>query len=138
MNASTRMSNRGGFALMYAVVLLGIIALTLGAMTATFHMQAVRTQTSYDDSQLRQLLLSGAQFAQSRLQTGAPISAAISLPATPDLQNASLTLQLVDNGDPQTRTIQVKASFPHRTAAQNVRFSYQNGTWILASAELDE
>jgi hypothetical protein len=123
---------------MYAVVLLAIISITLGALAVTFHMQALRTQTMYDDSQLRQLLLSGADIAAARLRSGASIAAAISLPDSPDLQGAKLTLQLLDDADPQVRTVQIQASFPHRTAAQKVRFSLQNGAWSLASADLDD
>jgi hypothetical protein len=133
--------DRHGFALFVAIALIGIVTITMAVLAGEFHVQAVRTQNANDDAQLRQLLLSGAEFARQRVEAGAPaavLTGAIVLPDSPVMQAATLELSMQDDANPQERAIEIRAAIMHRHAAQRVHFSRRNGVWVLASAELIE
>jgi hypothetical protein len=133
--------DRRGFALFVAIALIGIITITMAVLAGEFHAQAVRTQNANDDAQLRQLLLSGAEFARQRVVAGAPaavLTGAIALPDSPMMQAATLELSVQDDADPQERIIEIRAATRRRHAAQRVHFSRRNDMWVLASADLIE
>jgi type II secretory pathway component PulK len=125
--------HRGGFALMLAIVLLGLVAMTLVAIAATSFMQSQRSRALAEDAQLRQLLLAGADVAVSRLEKSAPLDATIPLPESLTEQGATLMLHGQTDGDHQT--VDITATLDRRNLTQ--RLHLVHGTsWQVVSAEL--
>jgi hypothetical protein len=133
MVARTR---RSGFAMVIAITLMAIVALTLGCITTTFSLDAQRTRTQAQAAQLRQLLLAGALIAQTHLsETNDGQEINVSMPAALNSQ-AALGLQF-EPADPSGQQIViVSAMLGPRRLTQRLQFVRQSGGWRLAAAEI--
>ncbi|MEA2736609.1 MAG: hypothetical protein QOE14_3060 [Humisphaera sp.] len=126
-----RRHDKSAFAAVTAIVLMGLVASTLAALTMMFAADARRTRAAVAEAQFRQLLIAGAADVQQRLDKGqttfdhksaAPADGAVQLTATAE-------------GDAVTAV--VSATIGRRHASQTLRFTRSGGAkWRLASAEL--
>lgn len=129
---------RRGFAMVIAIVMVGLIAMSLATLGITFALQASRTQSQAEEAQLRQLLLAGAQAAcaQATANSGPhPAIWSLSLPNVLCRQGATVTLETFFDSSGRL-LIHIEAALPHRRLAQDVRFKQEGGAWHLVLAEL--
>jgi hypothetical protein len=127
---------RSGFAMILAVALLGMIAMTLTAIGITCSMQAMRTRTLAQEAQLRQLLLAGAQAAHARLQASAAVDGPVKLPDDLSQVGDKLILIARPSADSDQAIIEIRAALDQHGSSQTVHFSRQNGAWQINSAGL--
>jgi hypothetical protein len=125
-----RRAKNSAFAAVTAIVLLGLVATTLGAMAMMFAADARRTRDAATEAQLRQLLIAGAASAQQRLEKGpttfdakltAPADGALQLTAAPDGEAVRVT---------------ITATLGPRRQQQTLRFTRAGDKWKLAIVEL--
>ena len=125
-----RRTKNAAFAAVTAIVLLGLVATTLGALAMMFAADARRTRNAAAEAQLRQLLIAGAASAQQRLDKGpTPFDIKMAAPA-----DALLQLTAAPDGD-ALRVI-VTAALGPRRQEQTLRFIRAGDKWKLASVEL--
>jgi hypothetical protein len=130
-------SQRLGFASVTAIVLMGLISMTLTAMCVTLASDGRRTMTFAEDAQLRQLLLTGATIARGRLESNSangPMS--VTLVDSLRQQGAALTLDYHPGQSPDEQIVQIDASLPHRRLSQEIHFVHHDGIWQITSATL--
>jgi hypothetical protein len=126
-----------GFTVILGLVLLGLIAVAIAMVTRQMGYEMQRTRSAYDDAQLRQLLLAGAQDAIAHASSWtadrpAPDHWTIELPSPLRDLGASVTLQATDSG-PDTRMVQIDARLGPREAIDTLRFSRTDQGWRFAS-----
>ena len=143
----TTCRRRRAFATVTAVALIGLTAMAVVAITTELITDARRTRSAEIDTQLRQLLLAGADEAGRNLGTwdSAPADGgkpgrevAIPLPGTL-ASDGSLKLTMTGSGptaadEPQSLEIRVDATWCGRRAAETLRYRRANGAWTLAEA----
>lgn len=128
---------RPAFAMTTAIVLTGIIALTLAALGSAFVIQSRRTLALAEDAQLRQLLLAGALEAKSRLATSTmDRNLSITLPDELRDQGASLQLQPEANPPAGQAIFKIDAALPRHRMSQRVTMARRDGRWEIVTAEL--
>jgi type II secretory pathway pseudopilin PulG len=129
--------HRPAFAMVTAIVLMGLIALTLAALGTAFVIQSRRTLALAEDAQLRQLLLAGALEAQSRLAASAlDKNIPIALPDELRDRGASLSLQPEPSPPASQTVIRIEAALPHHRMAQRLTLAQTDGRWQVIAAEL--
>jgi type II secretory pathway pseudopilin PulG len=128
---------RSGFAMVTAIVLMGLVALTLAALGSAFVVQSHRTQALAEDAQLRQLLLAGALEAQSRL-AASTLEQRVSIPLPAELadRGASLILQPDPDAPAGQAILRIEAALPRHRMAQRLTLSQTAGRWQITNAEL--
>ena len=128
---------RPAFAMVTAIVLTGIIALTLAALGSAFVIQSRRTLALAEEAQLRQLLLAGALEAKSRLATSA-VDRNISIALPDELRDRGASLRLQPEANPAAgqAIIRIDAAFPRHRMSQRISFAQTNGRWQITAAEL--
>jgi hypothetical protein len=127
---------RGGFAMIPAIALLGLVAMAITAFCITCSLQSVRSRNLAEEAQLRQLLLAGSQIAQNAIQNSTPLQGPQTLPDSLRSDGYSLSLH-VQSASSDRQVIDVAASLPRHQLSQRVEFTRQNGSWQLDSAELE-
>lgn len=129
--------NRAGFASVTAIVLMGLISMTLTAMCVTLVSDARRTMVFEQDAQLRQLLLVGAAVARGRLETNPPDgTVAVMLPDALHGQRAALTIEFRAGKSQDERIVQIDASLPQRRMSQEIHFARLGNGWQMTSAAI--
>jgi type II secretory pathway component PulK len=128
---------RGGFAMVTAIVLLGLVALTLASLGVAFVFESRRTLSLAQDAQLRQLLLAGTSEARSRLAAGG-LDKSISIDLPDDLRQRGASLRLQPQQDASTgqTVVEIEAELPRHRMAQRVRLARQETGWQIVAAEL--
>jgi len=125
---------RAGFAMITAIALLSLTAMTITLLGMTLFNQARRTQIVAEDAQLRQLLIAGTTFAQSRVSVSSGrFSVAIPDALRQDSAELTVDIRADSAGD---KIAEVDASLPHHRLSQQLTFSLQNGVWQIAAANL--
>ena len=129
-----RVTIRSGFATATSLTLLAFVAVLLTALGSWIGIEARRTREAAAQTQLRQLLLAGADAAGEETA----VAGTTHVPLPPDLADggASLTID-IDMPTPDERTATIDASFAGRPARQVVRFARRDGGWGVVSATLD-
>ena len=133
MIASHRSRSRG-FTIILGVVLLGLIAVALALLTKQLGYELQRTRSAYEDAQLRQLLLAGAQDAAARAGRwsaqgpAAPGAWKVELPADLNAQDASISIEAMEAG-PDGRTVRIEARLSYRRAEETLEFSRTDAGW---------
>jgi hypothetical protein len=125
-----RRAKNSAFAAVTAIVLLGLVASTLGAMAMMFAADARRTRDAATEAQLRQLLIAGAASAQQRLDKG---------PTTFDnklIVPADGVVQLTAAADGDAVRVIVTATLGPRRQQQTLRFTRAGDKWKLAGVQL--
>lgn len=125
-----------GFTIILGFALLGLIAVALVLLTRQMGYEMQRTRSAYDDAQLRQLLLAGAQDTIARASAwaadgSAPDHWTLELPADLRELGASVSIHVTDAG-PDRRTVQIDARLRDRDAADTLQFARSDQGWKLA------
>ncbi len=126
-----------GFAMCAAIIVFGMVAVTIVSLSAAFSVQAGRAYSQSQDAQLRELLLAGAQAARARLDSQSAFPVTIPLPSSLSDQGATLLLTRQSPQSPDAAVIDIQASLPHHALAQRLQFSHASGTWQLIDAQLN-
>ena len=133
MRSATK--HRSGFAMITAIMLLSLTAMTITLLGVTLSNQARRTQFAVEDAQLRQLLTAGTAFAQTRIQSDSSGRFSVPLPDALTQNSAELTVD-IHVGPSGDKIAEVDASLPHHRLSQQLTFSSQNGVWQMTQANL--
>jgi hypothetical protein len=133
MRSTTK--HRSGFAMITAIMLLSLTAMTITLLGATLFNQARRTQIVGEDAQLRQLLIAGTAFAQTRVSSDSSGRVSVAIPDSLRQESAKLTVDIRD-GSGGSKIAEVGASLPHHQLSEQLTFSSQNGVWQLTDANL--
>jgi type II secretory pathway component PulK len=127
--------HRSGFAMITAIMLLSLTAMTITLLGVTLANQARRTQFASEDAQLRQLLTAGTAFAQARIQSDSSGRFSVALPDALKQDFAELTVDIhADSAG--NKIAEVEASLPHHRLSQQLTFSSLNGVWQINQANL--
>ena len=124
------------FAMVTAIVLMGLCAMTLTALSVALRAQALRTQSTIEDAQLRQLLQAGATFAVAKAQTNSTGQFTVPLPDSLKQDSAQLTINLNPGPDATEETAEIEAALPHHHDSQLLFLTLQSGTWQITTADL--
>ncbi len=133
MRSATK--HRPGFAMITAIMLLSLTAMTITLLGVTIANQARRTQFAGEDAQLRQLLTAGTAFAQTRISSDSSGRFFVVLPDALKQDSAELTVDIhADSAG--NKIAEVDASLPRHRLSQQLTFSSQNGVWQITNANL--
>jgi type II secretory pathway component PulK len=127
--------HRCGFAMITAIMLLSLTAMTITLLGVTLSNQARRTQFVAQDAQLRQLLTAGTSFAQTRISSDSSGRFSVTLPDALTQDSAKLTVDIHADSS-GNKIAEVDASLPHHRLSQQLTFSSQNGIWQITQANL--
>ena len=132
-------SRRRAFATVMAVVMIGVVAVSLAAVAASFTADYRRTQNARSDAQLRQLLCAGAIDAVERSKS-LPVDVPterfdVPIPSELAGRNCRLFIDLASQRD--GISAQITAQVNEQTAQQTVAFARKGGAWKVASAFYD-
>jgi hypothetical protein len=133
---------RRGFATVTAIALIGLTAMAVVAITTELITDARRTQNAEIETQLRQLLLAGADEAARDLDAWAAAPAdgksgkevRIPLPSTLAADGSLKLTRSPANApkaDRQTLEIRIDATWCGRRAAETLRYRRAGGGWTL-------
>jgi hypothetical protein len=131
-----RSARTRGFAMVMAIVLVGMVATTLVALSAGFAHQATRTRLLAEDAQLRQLLLAGTQIAAARLHDSRPADGVVTLPDSLQLSGAALTIRMVSGAPGQDQVVEILAILPRHRLSQQLHLQARDGQLQITSAQL--
>jgi hypothetical protein len=131
----TSPANRPGFAMVTAIMLLSLAAITVTLLGVTITNQVRRTEMAAEDAQLRQLLSAGAAVAQTRVASNSSGRFSISLPDALKQLSAELTVDIHDVS-PAQKIAEVDASLDNHHRSQRLTFALQNGAWQISRADL--
>jgi type II secretory pathway component PulK len=136
MNAK-RLRNRRGFATLYAIALLGLVAVALTLLTKQVGYEIRRTKLASDDAQLRQLLLAGARSTLEHASRwgDAPTSESwqLDLPSSLAEKEDSLTI-VCTPGESGEVNGEITARVDRRTALQTLRLKRSAQNWTVSEA----
>jgi hypothetical protein len=124
-----------GFAMVMAIMLMGIVAITLGTMGMTFSLDAQRTRGQAESAQLRQLLLAGAEMAGENL-TASDGTRNIEV-ALPSELEGKLELEIGASNGSGERVVVVDAMLEGRRMIQRLHYVRERNQWNLVAAEAD-
>ena len=128
-----RAKQRHGVAMILAVVLIGLVGMSLAADGVTSYMQFQRTRRAIDDTQLRQLLMAGAHSALVRLQASLPMDGPVTLPHA--LDGAVIRVISVEGSD-SAATVDIHAALDNDQMTERAHFTKATGSWQLDAADL--
>jgi hypothetical protein len=123
-----------GFAMVMAIMLTGIVAITLGTMGMTFSLDAQRTRGQMESAQLRQLLLAGTEIAGENL--GASEGARNIEVALPRELEGKLELEIRAANGSGERVVMVDAMLEGRRMSQRLHYVREGNQWNLVAAEV--
>lgn len=131
--------SRRGFAVAIAILLLGMVGLSLLALSAYFTQDATRTRTEPVDAQLRQLLIAGAIDVKHRAgrweQAPAAQGWAVELPA--DLSAEGSAHVCIDAPDEQGAIpATIEAAYAGRHMSQDLKLTRKDNHWEITRATL--
>jgi hypothetical protein len=129
---------RGGFATLFAIFLLLLIAAVLPALAMTFAADAKRTRSQAEDAQLRQLLLAGAISATRQAAAGGfpTTRRTVALPSELTADGADVSLSS-EQRDADRTAVTVRATLGKRSREQVLRFERRDDAWQPAAASID-
>ena len=133
------MKSRRGFAMIYALTILGLVALALYILAAHFSYEVHRTANTQSDGQLHQLLLAGNDFVAAEAarwpETIDFKSTKLSLPTDPVDTNITVSIKLLSS-EAGTAKIEVSADTKSQSALENLTLTFSNNHWHITNAEL--
>jgi hypothetical protein len=135
---ASRFSNHRGFAMLFAIALLGLVATAITVLTKQVGYEMRRTTLAGDDAQLRQLLLAGAQnmreHASGWNDSPEPESWSVELPASLIKRDASLSIEC-SPGKSGEFNAEVTVGFDGRQAIQTLHLRRSAQGWIVNDAQ---
>lgn len=139
MNRRARIRHRAaGIAMITALALLTLVAITLVPLTALTRAQVRYTRHVADEAQLRQMLLAGEQAARATLAQAPEPPArqqAVPLPSGLAEAGATLTLGFEELEDDRWR-VRVRAALGEDHAQQTLRYRREDQRWQLERTRL--
>jgi type II secretory pathway pseudopilin PulG len=133
-----RSPRRRGFTIILAVVLLGLVAVAAAMIVHQLGYELQRTRTAYEDAQLRQLLLAGAEQVETHgdqyRQQGKMEPQALDLPTSLATQGASVSISS-DQSAQRAGDILIIAHLGGRDAQQTLHWDDASHQWSVAPAE---
>lgn len=133
-----RRQQHRGFTIILAVVLLGLIAVAVAMIVHQLGYELRRTRTAYEDAQLRQLLLAGAQDVASNSDRyngqGQMTPQKVKLPKS--LEDAGASLSVTRQEAPgKTGDIGITARVGSREASESLRWEESSHRWSVVLPE---
>lgn len=123
-----RTAHPRGFTIVLAIALLAMIAVATAMIAHQLGYELRRTRTAYEDAQLRQLLLAGAQDVASHSTDSTTKTGQVELPPTLASQGASLSISQPKSGG----DVLILARLGTREANQTLHFDEPSHRWALA------
>jgi hypothetical protein len=129
---------------MTAIILIGLLGVTLAAMSAFFAQQMNRTQQTRRDAQLRQMLLAGAATVDSRRSTW-PAEVAeqnwtIPLPSTLAEEGATLSVHITPlpaSTPSPTLHATIEGKLNTHTSRQILTLTRTDAQWRITQSHLE-
>lgn len=126
-----------GFTIILGFALLGLIAVAVVLLTRQMGYEMQRTRSAYDDAQLRQLLLAGAQdtLAHANSWTAdrpSPDHWSLELPPALREFGASVSIHVTDAGA-TARAVEIDARLRNREDVDTLQLSRSDQGWKLVS-----
>jgi hypothetical protein len=130
---------RRGYTVILAVTMLGLVAVAATMIVHQLGYELQRTRTTYEDAQLRQLLLAAAQDIAAREESSDSVGKGkpreLELPESLKQQGESVSIAVVDAGTP-AEGIRIIARFNQREATETLHFDRDAKRWtVLEPAE---
>lgn len=134
-----RSSRRRGIAAVTAIVLLGLVAVALLAVSTAVVADGRRTRAATADAQLRQLLIAAAADAAARSRSWPdrvePQDWSVALPPALSGDGTSVKVSAAPSGEGVA--VRVEAQHLGRRAGQTLQFRRAGGRWQLREAVPD-
>ena len=130
-------SQRRGFVMMMALILMMLLGIALAAMTALLSHESRRTSATGDDAQLRQILIAAEAWTARQLAAGTPPAdgpMTVPLPSQLTALGAGADVRLTTGSGTQTATI--SARLPERRLEQVIQYRLAGDDWKPVSATL--
>ncbi len=128
---------RGGFAMVVAITLMGLVAATLAVLATLLVSEAKRTGAAATEAQLRQLLIAGEAVAAQQTQKLVETNGKDQIVALPqELAEGKASLALKSSRNREGVDVIVTAKYQGREATQTLRFARRGAGWELADARL--
>ena len=123
-----------GFTIILGFALLGLIAVAVVLLTRQMGYEMQRTRSAYDDAQLQQLLLAGAQDTLSHANSWtddrpSPDHWTLQLPAELRELGASVSVRVTEVGE-NARAVEIDARLRNRDAADTLHFTRTDQRWM--------
>ncbi len=134
----TRSRPRRGIATITAVFMVAMVGAAILAMGGLFAFEARRTRLERAESQLRELLLAGAEAGRAVVGQTAGEGGEVSLPLPAALQarGASLSVAVRPGADASHRLLRVTATLDKHAAEQVVTFERAGDAWQAVDARI--
>jgi hypothetical protein len=128
MMFAVRRHHQRGMATLTAIVMIGLVGVTLATVSAMFIAQNKRTRAEAIDAQLRQLLTAGAAIAMSH--AGESGEHVVKLPAD------SGTILVTISASSDSSQAVIRAQFGGREKQQVLRMARRENRWVITDALL--
>ena len=133
------MKRRRGFAMIYALTILGLVSLALFLLAEHFSYEMHRTNSTQHDAQLHQLLLAGndavAADAASWPEKIEFTSKTLTLPTEPVDTGIAVSIKLLSS-EGATAKVEVSADAKGQSAVENLTLTFSDNHWHITNAEL--
>jgi hypothetical protein len=127
--------HRKGFTILLAVVMFGLVAVAAAMIVRQLGYELQRTRTAYEDAQLRQLLLAGAQDVATHgdryRQPEKTGSQKLDLPKSLAGNSASVSILPVTSG-PSAGDVLIEAHFGTCEATEMLHLDSKSKQWRVA------
>lgn len=125
--------------MIYALTILGLVALALYGLAAHFSFEVRRTRQTQLDAQLHQLLLAGNDYVTTEA-AGWPEQIAfkstnLALPTNPVDTGIAVLIKLLSN-DSGIAKIEVSANAKSQSAVEDLTLKFSDGHWFVTGMEL--
>jgi hypothetical protein len=127
--------HRRGFTMLIAIALLGLVGAALLVLTQQLAAEGKRTRATYNEAQLRMLLISGADDAveHSKSWNNAPAAEKWQIALPQSLLDSAASVSLSSRStDADTVEVMVIARFRNREAMQVLLFHHAEEAWKAA------
>jgi hypothetical protein len=130
---------RRGFAMIYALTILGLVAMALYVLAAHFSFEMHRTNNTQTDAQLHQLLLAGNDFVTAEAAKWPEQIefklANVAVPTAPVDTKITAAIKLLSS-EAGVAKVEVSADRKPQNAVENLTLKFSDGHWHLTGAEL--
>ncbi len=130
-----RHNNRGGFATLTAVSIIGIIAVCFAAMAAMFAADVKRNHRLSEEAQLRQLLIAGESFARA-----GKVDKRVEVKLPEELASFGMKLSIEPVGDVAGNEVRLRvtaSAAESRAMSETLTYAREGEHFTLRTAELD-
>ena len=130
---------RRGFAMIYALTLLGLVAMALYVLADHFRFQVSRTTNTQADAQLHQILLVENDYVTVEAAKWPEQidfkSVKLNLPTGPVRADVTTSIKLLST-EAGGAKVEVSAAGKSREAVENLTLKFSDGHWHVTAVEL--